>query len=114
MNIKIIEIAGEKYELDIDLAITTKSIQKANPLRSHTFSPGDVFIHPAGATVTLLLVQVIYGRDNYQLLGLGCCPNSNNFYHKTHSLDEIKEYLIEKGMVFKKNVNEKLLNLIRN
>ena len=62
-----------------------------------------------------LLVQAVYQSEdnrNYCLLGMGCSPNSNDFFLHLHTLYEIDEYLVKHGMKFVRNINQEIAHLV--
>ena len=105
-----VEIAGTKYLLDIDKAKKDGYLTK---IPNYPLNAGDVYVTTKpGRCNPLLLVQVTYSADQYQLLGMGASPNSNEFYRGTHSKDEVREYLIKLNMKFAKNVNDAIYKLV--
>ncbi len=71
---------------------------------------GDVFFCPKGKYNTLVLVQAIYNcASGYQLLGMGLSPNSNIFYGKTHTLEEICHHIDSHRMIHAGNINNKVI-----
>ncbi len=111
---KLITVNGESYMLDLDRAIGTKCLRKVTEFDKRDLLPGDVFVPQRGVpTNPFLLVQSAYGRDDsWQLMGLGCSPNSDDFHRRLHTLEEIKEYLIEEKMVFAENINREIEKLV--
>lgn len=111
-----IEIEGKFWNLDVDKAIAAK-VMTEYPKSNGKIKPGDVFAHPTQKINNLLLVAGVnqYGmnpENRYQLLGMGLSCNSNPFYNKLHSLEEIEVYLIEKEMVFVKNIDDEICALV--
>jgi hypothetical protein len=107
---KTIQIDNKEYILDVDKA-------KKLGVLEESIAVGNVYIHPTGNTNPFLLVKVIYDPQNdycYQLLGVGCGVNSGPFFDALHSLLEIELYLKTKGMVFHKNVNYDISELVDN
>lgn len=97
---------GKEYSLNVTKAIEAGFLKPALPL-----NVGDVYVS-LGNHGPQLLVQAIWGNRTdrnaklYVLLGIGCSPNSNSFFHELSSLDEIEAYLNEKGLVFQKNIHK--------
>ncbi len=83
-----------------------------------TLRPVDVF---CGISINnLLLVRCIYGDamnsngddKHWQLLGIGCSPNSNLFYRELRSLKEVAEYLESKNATWVKNIGAEVTALV--
>lgn len=97
---------GTEYSLNVNKAIEAGFLKPVLPLKV-----GDVYVS-SGNHGPQLLVQAIWGNKTdrnaklYALLGIGCSPNSNSFFHNLHSLNEIEAYLNEKGLVFQKNIHK--------
>lgn len=109
-----VTIAGKEYLLDIEKAKEDGYLSEPSSLFKHDFQPGDVFNHPHGVTNPFLLVQVGWKKDEYQLLGLGCSTNSNLFFHTTHTIEEIRKYLMDKNMIFSRNIQATVYKLVTN
>lgn len=99
---------GKEYVLDVEIAIQSGAMKPKYPLQ-----PGDVYKATTHYSNPFLLVRIDYARDQYQLLGMGCSPNSNDFFCRgPHTLGEIGEYLERNGMVFHRNINKEIHNLV--
>lgn len=79
---------------------------------------GDVFKHPTGICNTFLVVETRYagllqGGKYFQLLGLGCKPNSSSFFedYSSHTMQECCDYLVKNNMVYSHNINDKIFQL---
>lgn len=110
---------GEMYALYIQDAIDYGLARK---IPYYPLNCGDVYKDPTGITHNLLLIQVVdipysisilvnRSINAYQLIDV-VWPFKGKFYDETHSLDEIEKYLIEKKMVFHKNISEDIKKLI--
>ena len=93
------------------------------PIPEYPLEPGDVYVDLVGHFNPLLLVQVIYenfydpnvkSTARYQLLGMGCRPNSNDFYFTVHTKKEIEEYLLKQKLVFSHNIESDMSKLVMN
>lgn len=113
MSKQKVTIGGKDYLLDIEKAMQDGYLSETSPLETHHFSGGDVFKDPTNNINSFLLVETSHHNEEYQILGLGCCVNSGEFYRTTHKIQEIREYLISKRMVFEKNINYEI-NLLVN
>jgi hypothetical protein len=103
-----IAVDGVDYVLDVEKAIANKSLVRPYPL-----IPGDVYV-PATDDNTinpLLLIQATY-NDSYQLLGMGCSPNSNTFYKELHTKVEIAEFLKRINFVYSHNIAKEVIGLV--
>lgn len=106
----IITYKGAEFDLDVERAIEAQVLKPRYPLK-----PGDVYIDPMGVCNPFLLIQAAYEKpDSFALMGMGCTTNSNPFFSKTHTTEEIAAYLREKGMVFRDNVNMSVVALTHN
>lgn len=114
MSKQTVTIAGKEYVLDVEKAMKDGYLSEASPLTTHKFVVGDVFKDPKGTTNSFLLIKTSYYNDEYVILGLGCDINSGRFFYKSHTLNEIKEYLIDEGMVFDRNINREVARLVHN
>jgi hypothetical protein len=103
-----VTIDGINYNLDVSQAVKLNLLTPA-----HYFNKGDVFKDPTEDRNPLLLVQVKYEQDCWQLLGMGAGPNSNEFYLNTHTIKEIEDHLAENVMVFSHNINTKIIDLLK-
>jgi hypothetical protein len=86
------------------------------PMPQHPLKVGDVYVDPDGDINSLLLVQAVYVPLSEQreakiwaLLGIGLSPNSNEFYSSLHTLEEIEFELLENGMQYSHNVQDKVI-----
>ena len=114
-----ITLEGQNYELDAHQALADGTLKLVGiiPLKA-----GDVYTDPKLKSCNLLLVQAGYDRSwcdkvtesggLWQLLGIRLSCNSDTFFHKPHTLSEIKEYLNGKGMTLLKNINDKVGDLV--
>lgn len=113
--INITHNAKEYAILDIDKLIQNGSIV---PVLEYPLLPGDVYKHPKRSIADFLLVRSVWAEKiddlAYSLLGYdgGLEPYSNDFFHSLHTKDEIRDYLIEKGMVFSHNISGGVRELI--
>jgi len=74
---------------------------------------GDVYCDPRGKTNPFVLVKVTYfGNEGYQLLGCGLSVNSNAFFNRTHTIEEIIETVKNHGMVCVGNIEQDVTDLI--
>lgn len=111
-----ITLNGETFVLDLDKAREFKVLTPKPKLPPYPLRAGDVYV-PAdkyGYCNPFRLVQATYKNSNnngkcWALLGMeyGCGPNSDDFHHELHSLDEISAYLLLKKMVFSHNTAKK-------
>lgn len=105
---------NSEYSLDVDGAIKAGFMKPIRPLKA-----GDVYVDASGrgGHTSQLLIQAIWGdrcdRDAkiWALLGMGCSPNSNEFFCSLRSLNEIDQYITAKGLIFKNNIRESVLDL---
>lgn len=104
---------GKDWSLNIDRAIELGVLKEKINIKDGVIQVGDVFVCPLNKTNPFLLVKPLYhSEDNkdYALLGMGCSPNSGEFFHSLHTLGEIEEYLADYKMVFKKNIDTYITN----
>lgn len=113
MSKQKVTIAGKEYLLDIEKAKKDGYLSEPSPLEDHKFAPGDVFVDPKGKVNSFLLIRTNYFGDEYVLLGIGCCINSGEFFRKVRTRNEIREYLINEGMIFEKNISMEVARLVR-
>lgn len=83
----------------------------------HPLNPGDVYVDPKRRTNPLLLVKILHTHSNtdkaYQLLGIfGVDVNSNKEYQNFFTKDEAKAFLVEREMVFARNIKWEINSLI--
>lgn len=114
-----IKIENVEYILDVNEALRAGAIKK---LPKYPFIPGDVYVQMNGDCNPFLLIEVIYDNNRYknpsidearwQLFGLGCTVNSGEFFEKLHTRLEIEEYLVKNRMVFCKNINKLVDELV--
>jgi hypothetical protein len=102
--IEKIVIDGVNYNLDVTKAKSDGCLTEQRELKQ-----GDVFVRHGYCNQ--LLVECAY-NTKYQLLGMGCGVNSNDFYEKIHTLKEIEAYLDKEGYKFLKNINEQVAKLV--
>lgn len=110
-----VTIEGKEYTLNFDKAREIGLIEEV-PLPL-PLKPGDIYAAPDPAYCNnFLLIEAIWNQSEnarkYQLLGMGCKPNSNGFYESLHTLEEIKEHLIHYKMTWKENINGKVWDLV--
>lgn len=98
---------NKTYVLDPELAIDTGAlvVKKILPLHS-----GDVYKH--AKYCSQLLVNVAYGKDEWQLLGMGCSPNSNDFFREVHTIKEIENELRKDDYEFVRNISGEVCRLV--
>lgn len=104
MNTEKITINGKEYVLDLDKAKELKVLTEYKPKRIP--QAGDVY-EMSHYGIKLLVVQVFYGKDQYQIIGCNghCYPYSDEPYKTLRSAEELGELLESKGYSFKKNLN---------
>lgn len=104
-----IKIDNKEYQVNVEKAVKDGYLTE---VRNYPLQPGDVYSGPKINKLLLVRVTFAYEESLYQLLGIGCGPNSNDFFQKTHTLGEIKEYLEEKKTVFVKNIEREVVRLV--
>lgn len=109
-----IKLEGQTYELNVE-----KAIKDGHLIRSlkDRLEAGDVFADPTGSRCNQMLVQVFYTNNQdtercWNLLGLGCTPNSNTFYQSLHNLADIRKELVDNNYIFVKNIKQEVYNLV--
>ena len=105
-----ININGSEYELNVERAVSDGYLTPIPP--PYPLNAGDVYKRTGYSSQ--LLVNVAYGQDSWQLLGIGCRPNSNPFYRCVHTKDEIAAELRKDGYVFVKNIQSAVRDLVGN
>ena len=81
----------------------------------HDYTVGDVFKHENNSHCRVLLIRALYSSPkSYQLVGLGAAVNSGAFFEELHTIEEVAKYIKDKCLVFEKNINNRLVNLVIN
>ena len=103
-----VTIENKKYNVDVERAIGLGVLTPIRPMQA-----GDVYKHPSNIINRFLLVRVNYRNDAWMLLGLGCNPNSGEFFESgTRTLAECENYLERNSMVFSHNINAEVSGLV--
>lgn len=112
-----ITIDGKDYEIDIAKAIELGAAKKKRA-RITNVTSGDLFIHPKGITLNLIVVRVDYNHELYILMASE--PDyrfnvfSNNGINKPTSKAEIIQYLNDKEMEFHSNIGDNFSAMVQN
>ncbi len=112
---------NENYTLDMSAAIKMGILVKdlSDPT---TFKAGDVFAIKGNENNPFLLIRAKYldygiaQTDTkvkaYQLMGIGCTPNSGEFFKELHSLEEVYNHLSKLKMVRIGNLRSTIYQLV--
>lgn len=95
-----VSVDGVDYTLDVDKAMNLKILTKPFP----SVKLGDIYKARTSSNVVMVVQPFFNEPYKYQLVTFGMKPFSDDFYRTLHTLEEIRERLMEKGYDFVKNV----------
>lgn len=105
-----VTIDNDSFLLNVQAAVAAGILVPVPP--PYPLCAGDVYKPAKGGCNPFLLVRVAYYKDEWQLLGMGASTNSNEFFSKTHTKAEVETYLRQHGMVFDRNINRAIGDLV--